>query len=385
MIELPRILFVQMLGMQEQGGSFTIFLNLLKNRAVNSKVLVYGLNPPANSSKDSEIFVKERITFGRLEHTRFASFLSRFRLLSWHFSRRQFFKAMSYCQPQHVHILLHGLGFKHALDWCRINRVPISVSVHDDIRHLAAFDPWRHQIENWAAEAWRECSTRFVISPEIGEEYARRYGQRDWLQITDGLNSVSPASRPRVPNRFNVYFAGGLNVHYEPSFLAFQQGLKLFKREHPDWQVRFIVRGGRRLSGEDPSAPSIEVLPFAPQEAVLDDFNSMDLLYLPLSIEPQYANFAKFSLSTKMITYLGSGLPIFYHGPIESAAFQLLQKNHACVSCHSNDPQAISSALKKVALDRDTIIKNALELGKRDFQIAEIRNRFWSNIQFAET
>jgi hypothetical protein len=174
-------------------------------------------------------------------------------------------------------------------------------------------------------------------------------------------------------------------VHYEPSFLAFQQGLKLFKREHPDWQVRFIVRGGRRLSGEDPSAPSIEVLPFAPQEAVLDDFNSMDLLYLPLSIEPQYANFAKFSLSTKMITYLGSGLPIFYHGPIESAAFQLLQKNHACVSCHSNDPQAISSALKKVALEREAVIKNALELGKRDFQIAEIRNRFWSNIQFAET
>jgi hypothetical protein len=332
-----------------------------------------------------EEFIPDRPVFGRLENTRLWGLLQLARIASWRSSRRRIEALLDSWSPRIVHSHIHGTGFVHALRWCLHHKVPHAGSFHDDIRHLCIGDPLRALWDRWTAEAWRKSAARFVISPEMGKEYCRRYGEREWVMITDGLDTIAPQHRPRTQKRLNVYFAGGLNVHYEPSFLAFQQGLKLFKHEHPDWQVRFIVRGGRRLSGEDPRAPSIEVLPFAPQEAVLDDFNSVDLLYLPLSIDPQYANFAKFSLSTKMITYLGSGLPIFYHGPIESAAFQLLQKNHACVSCHSNDPQAISSALKKVALDRDTIIKNALELGKRDFQIAEIRNRFWSNIQFAET
>ena len=371
-----------MLGMLEQGGSFKIFLNLLEKQGFIPSVLVFGLHTPSKPYNKSEIFIKERITFGRLEHTRLAASLNLFRILTWANSRRKLFAAMSRVQPEHVHLLLHGLGFKHAFDWCRLHHVPYSLSVHDDIRHLAAFDLWKNRIESWAAEAWREASTRFVISPEMGDEYSRRYGKRDWIQVTDGLDTIAPEPRPRAPKRLHVYFAGGLNVHYEPSFLAFQQGLKLFSREHPDWQVRFIVRGGRRLSGEDENAPPIEVLPFGSQDEVLSDLDSVDLLYLPLSIDPQYANFAKFSLSTKMITYLGSGLPIFYHGPKESAAFQLLQKNHACFSCHSNDPEVISSALKKLDIDRHQKIKNALQLGRRDFQIAKIRNRFWSALQF---
>jgi len=38
--------------------------------------------------------------------------------------------------------------------------------------------------------------------------------------------------------------------------------------------------------------------------------------------------------------------------------------------------------LKKLDIDRHQKIKNALQLGRRDFQIAKIRNRFWSALQF---
>lgn len=376
-----KVLFVQMLGMLEQGGSFKIFLNLFEKQGISPDVLVYGLHPPRLPYNQSEIFVKERFTFGRLEHTRLASSLNAFRIFSWARSREKVFQVMNQLQPEHVHLLLHGLGFKHAYDWCRLKQVPFSVSVHDDILHLAKFDLWKNRIEDWAAEVWRGAFNRFVISPEMGDEYSRRYGKRDWIQITDGLDAVAPQPRVSVSRRLNVYFAGGLNVHYEPVFLAFQQALKLFKLEHPDWQVRFIVRGGRRLVGEDSSAPPIEVLPFASQQDVLRDFETADLLYLPLSIDPEYANFAKFSLSTKMITYLGSGLPIFYHGPADSAAYRLLQKNNASASCHSSDPVEILAALKSVERERTAIVENAIKLGGREFQIDDIRNRFWSAIK----
>ena len=369
--------------MLEQGGSFQIFLNLLDQASVTPGVLVYGLDPPHKFYNESEFFLKERPTFGRLERTRLAGWLSFFRVLSWQQSRRKVFETMSRWQPDHVHALLHGLGFKHSFDWCRYNNIPFSISVHDDIRHLAAFDLWKDKIECWAAEVWRESTTCFVISQEIGEEYSRRYGKRDWIQITDGLGRVPSGPRSRAPNRLNVYFAGGLNVHYENSFLAFQQGLKEFSKSKPDWQVRFIARGGRGLQGEDAAAPRIEARPFASQQDVLKDLDEVDLLYLPLSIDPAYSNFAKFSLSTKMITYLGSGLPIFYHGPEDAAVFKLLQKNDACISCHTNDKHDILTALYRMEKSREEIVKNALALGRRDFNINEIRNRFWSSIDFA--
>ncbi len=48
--------------------------------------------------------------------------------------------------------------------------------------------------------------------------------------------------------------------------------------------------------------------------------------------------FARYSLSTKMVTYAGSGVPILYHGPADSAAYELLNKNNARDFAHQPRP-----------------------------------------------
>lgn len=362
-------------------GSSQIFQSLLKGAPCHTGTLVYGLNPPAGPPGGDTMFVRERPHLGRIERSRLAGMAKLSRILTWNSSRNSVHRAMSEWKPDHVHAHIHGTGFIHAVEWCRAHRVPFSACVHDDIRHLASDDPWKKFIEQKTGEAWRMAAVRFVISPEIGAEYSRRYGNRDWLQVTDGIEKFPEGAREGVPGRLNVYFAGGMNVPYEPNFLAVQQALKKLAATEQKIRPRFILRGGRRIAREDPSAPPLEPLPFGSKEAVDGDLGQADVLYLPLSTDPNFSNFAKFSLSTKMVGYLSSGLPIFYHGPAESAAHRLLSKYGACSACFSNNPGEILHAILEAKNRRAEFVANALRLGREKFRLDEIRHRFWSAIE----
>lgn len=379
-----RVLFIQAFGMQAQagGGTTKIFRSLLEEHPAEVGVLVYGVRPPQVGGRQEEWFIRERISLGRLERSRLAGACMLTRPLTWKSSRKAVFESMSRWRPDHVHMHVQGLGFIHAAAWCRANKVAFSVSIHDDIRHLASNDPWKGFIETEASKVWREAANCFVISPEIGREYGKRYGERRWIQITDGLRDEAIARQPRegVPRRLSIYFAGAVNVPYEPNFRALQHALKLYQKQHPGDAVRMVLRGGRHFEWEDSSAPKIEVRPFGTPQEVAADLQDADILYLPLSIDARYSNFAKFSLSTKMVAYLGAGLPIFYHGPRESAAVRLLRDAGACVGCSSNDVADLLAVLDKCIKQRDVTTLNALRLANERFRLEPIRERFWGTI-----
>jgi hypothetical protein len=106
-----------------------------------------------------------------------------------------------------------------------------------------------------------------------------------------------------------------------------------------------------------------------------------DLLYLPLPFEAAEAALVRLSLSTKMVTYLGSGIPIFYHGPAESAAGDLLHRHNAAFLCTCLDPASIAEQLTAAAVNIEQgalRVVNASELAVRQFMIGDQRARFWS-------
>jgi hypothetical protein len=376
-----RVAFVQVSGMAFPGGSFRVFQNLLAGANVEAASFVYGFERPDRPWQSPEFFVRERLHFGRLEHTRIAPWLAHARWLSWRYSGQKLAKALTGWRPSHVHAHLQGNGFIHAMDWCSAHAVPFSVCVHDDIRHLTKGDPWASFIEQKVAQAWQTANNRFVISEEIGMEYSARYGVKTWEQVTDGLGEVRTSPREVTPDRINLYFAGAVNIPYEQNIKALQQALKIYQARNPATSASITLRGGRHFIWEDANAPRIEVRPFGSPGDVQNDLEGADIVYLPLSIDPAFSNFAKFSLSTKMVSYLASGLPIFYHGPEDSAAYRLLSRNRACAACFSNDPVQILDALHEAQNRRAQLVGNALRLAREKFQLSEIRNRFWSAIQ----
>jgi hypothetical protein len=111
---------------------------------------------------------------------------------------------------------------------------------------------------------------------------------------------------------------------------------------------------------------------------------SADLLYMPLPFGEAHEKFARYSLSTKMVTYAGSGVPILYHGPTASAAHDLLKQNNAAILLTSLVPEEIAETLGRVTGEaRANIARNALALAERDFMLADQTRRFWG--AFAKT
>jgi hypothetical protein len=122
----------------------------------------------------------------------------------------------------------------------------------------------------------------------------------------------------------------------------------------------------------------VTVLPFANEAQVRADMETADLLYLPMPFGDSHENFARYSLSTKMVTYAGSGVPILYHGPPTSAAFDLLSQNNAAVLLTSLAPAEIAETLASLtAQKRAETSANALALAAREFMLADQTRKFW--------
>lgn len=171
---------------------------------------------------------------------------------------------------------------------------------------------------------------------------------------------------------------GLFHLEYEPNLRVFVQSLRELKVE-----TSMQMRCGSLRPGLRREADFIHVLPFAEEAEIERDLREVDLLYLPLPFDTAHASFVRFSLSTKLVTYLGSGIPIFYHGPAQSAVGELLAKNEAAFICDSLESTEVTHVLRRFINDSDageTIARRALELARTRFSLAHIREKFWGAI-----
>jgi len=279
-----------------------------------------------------------------------------------------------------IHTLPHGgLDFAEALAVARDLSLPFFLSVHDDLAYTSTSDPERREAAMRAA--WEAASARFVISEALGREYCRRYGALDFQVVTDGLTRLVPSRAPTESNVLRIYFMGLFHRAYEQNLRALLDGVAIFRSEHPEVRLSVVLRCEHIRPHVVAGAEGVTVLPFADQAQVERDMQSADLLYMPIHFGEEHANFARYSLSTKMVTYIGSGVPILYHGPRAAAAFDLLEKQHAAILITTLVPSEIASALGDLnAAKRNEVVENALALAQREFMLADQARKFWGAI-----
>jgi hypothetical protein len=174
---------------------------------------------------------------------------------------------------------------------------------------------------------------------------------------------------------------GLFHLGYEANLRALLDGLTLFQRENPSVEVTLTLRCEHVRPQVIAGSIAVTVLPFSDETQVERDMEQADILYLPLPFGAQHENFARHSLSTKMITYVGSGLPILYHGPTTSAAFEILHQHRAAIHLTSLVPAEIAAMFDDLTAEtRETVAANALALAKRDFMLTDQRRKFWGAI-----
>lgn len=258
--------------------------------------------------------------------------------------------------------------------------IPYFLNIHDDLEYAGRGHVMIGQMKAGLCRAWREAKGVFVISEEMGQEYSRRFGAREYRVVTDGLRCVAEGPQQRPEKSLRLYFMGLFHNTYAQNLRAVLEALRIVRSREPDWAIGVTCRCGKiPLTLREGDVP-VEVLPFAPQETLEKDMRGADLLYQPMPFQKEARAFSRFSLSTKMITYLGSGLPIFYHGPRDAAAGQLLIRHQAAVVCDSLDPRAIADRLMAAIEQRESIVNHALSLARSQFMLADQQRRFWEPI-----
>jgi hypothetical protein len=179
---------------------------------------------------------------------------------------------------------------------------------------------------------------------------------------------------------------GLFHLRYEPNLASLLRAVEIIRAENPSVCITATFRCGSIRKSMLPDVQGLRVLPFGTEADVETDMEEADLLYLPLPFAAEDTCFVRYSLSTKMITYLGSGVPIFYHGPREAAASELLAANDAAFVANDLDPEAVAAVLREAIVNPASAtarVQRALSLGKERFALEEQRGQFWSTLEGA--
>lgn len=370
------IAFFQHFGLRGRGGGARILRSLID--CDHPPAISIHLYPSEmDQSQLEEIILPMRPHLGKLEAFRYAPIVW---TLDGLYRKSYEKKLKQLLIARNVSMLVitpHGYETVPAVNVATELKLPFAFYVQDDLEYVSHKHPLLKQMIAANAEGWRKASVRFVISNQIGEEYSRRYGQREFVVVTDGLHEIAPAPRPIVDNSLRVYFMGLYHFSYNPNLRAFLDCLKILRAQLPDWKIEFTARCGRIHFQPDPE-DKVTVLPYATEREVEKDLENADMLYLPLPFAEDAQAMSRFSLSTKLVTYLGSGIPIVYHGPADAAANRLLEEANASIRLNTNELQTMARILLDGLKSRNEIAENALKQARERFDLKVQQRTFWS-------
>jgi hypothetical protein len=266
-----------------------------------------------------------------------------------------------------LHVIDHG-PFSAALCTAEFNNTPLWVSFHD---HFSTTYGLRENSE----VLWKRASRRLVISEELGNEYGRLFGKADYELITDGVAAAEVSEPLRVTGSpVAVYFAGLLHLEYIPLFKVLADALDMLSKQ--GHQFKLILRATQYMPFLENRAFNTDYRPMTLDDAELKrELDSSAILYLPIKFTRP--DFYLYSLSTKMVGYLGGAGAILYHGPQDSAACHLLQKTKAAVCCGNLDAEKLAADILDLLANQNTVSAHAKELAKKQFGMAGIQKIFW--------
>jgi glycosyltransferase involved in cell wall biosynthesis len=302
--------------------------------------------------------------------------------------RRSFRRRLQAACRDHHAIAIHAIPHR-ALDFYDAYLValalglPYFLQVHDDLLYSAKGGINVSVASTALKEVWLGAQLRFVISRQMGEEYSRRYGRQEFVIITDGIDRIAGIPVEPSGKQVRIYFMGLFHIAYEENLRVLLQAIARVEAADPSVRFSVTLRCGQINARDIREAKNVRILPFGSEGDVARDLEEVDLVYLPLPFGETFEPFVRLSLSTKLVTYLGSGIPILYHGPRIAAVADLLTENDAALIQTALDADSLAAHLlqykKEPAVARQKAT-NALALARRDFSLQAQRNRFWNAI-----
>lgn len=134
------------------------------------------------------------------------------------------------------------------------------------------------------------------------------------------------------------------------------------------------------------TGPMIAVHKAEPVTSMATVQQQADILFLPLSFNPQFREIIKTSAPGKIGEYLASGRPVLVHAPKDSFVSWYFKKHRCGLVVDEEDPRVLAQAIDRLITDKkfcQEITQNAYERAKTDFDIRDVQTKFHDLINLA--
>jgi hypothetical protein len=265
-----------------------------------------------------------------------------------------------------IHTINHG-PFSTTFCDRAFSSKPLWVSFHDHFSTCSTFEDTN--------KLWNLSERRLVISRELGAEYQRLFGKKEFEVITDGVAREEISNpKPIAAAPLTIYFAGLLHLEYINLFRTLADSADLLVAQGV--AVKLVLRGTQKLEFLNNRSFDVDYRQdFVTDQEVKNELDAADILYLPIKFN--VPAFYLYSLSTKMVSYLGAAGSILYHGPHDSAAYNLLKEFNAATGCVTLDASDLKDSILSIVKDGVLLSANAKGLAKSQFDLEKIQDRFW--------
>jgi glycosyltransferase involved in cell wall biosynthesis len=378
--------FAQPFSLGDIGGGARILRSVFDHAPIPVASICTAISRSTPSWNGNERAVPMRPQIGRIEHTRLAFLGGAVEKLYASTFRKAVRHELLKLNTTGLHLVPHSWGdFAEVACVARELMLPIHISIHDDFRHTAKGHLFKASLEVKLEELWNLAASRFVISQEMGLELCMRYGSQPFVLHTDGAARANSTVASPVSQSKRVYFMGMFLRAYQENFDCLLEGLNALNQiGKSETAFKFVARTVGLKLRTAAHQEFVRILPFADHSVVQMEAANSDFLYLPLPFGRKHEAFGRFSLSTKMVSYLASGVPIVYHGPPDTAAACYLRRNDAAILIESNSLNAVTSGLTKAINNTEwtrSIVQNALGAVQRDFDPVMLQRRFWDTVR----
>jgi len=288
-------------------------------------------------------------------------------------------------QPEVVlTVMQHGTWYDSAMHYAKARSLPLVTIIHDDNEGFDRVHSFARGAQRKKDGAfYRFAVRRFCVSPEMEEEFSRRYGVRGEVLYPNRSEDLGPRDPEmnaslRTPGRLTIGFVGNPNYGYGEQLVKMLPAIR-------EAGARLIVWGHAPGGAAAPLAQARDVVDlrgFVPSheawEAVKRECDAVVFPYLdpPGSMERMYS----IHFPSKLPEYLALGMPIVMVGPECATGVKWARRHSEAISfLDARYPQNWGSDLKRLGADPDlrtSLGQKALAEGAQDFDPVSIRETF---------
>lgn len=295
-------------------------------------------------------------------------------------------------RPQMLYTILGGNGMMELVEAIRVRfDLPLVVHFMDDWVEAHHRKGWlafieRRRMLRLVDHATRQAARCLAIGSSMAEAYQTRYGRPfEAFQNTIDVARWSAAAKadPAPTGRLHLLYTGSILPFAQADSLAeccrviaelADDGMEIFLDIHaPDFLVEPLRN---RLCVSD----VIRIRP-----SITDDTEyfaalaAADGLLLPVNFDSASVAFIRYSMPTKVPSYLVAGTPVLVYGPAQVAQVDYARRAGWGLVLDRRDPEGLKAALHRLAEDgelRRQLWLNARQVAAERHDAAVVRRRF---------